>query len=399
MEDRFKDIEALLNGFRPGRQTLKDLFDQKMQELGIAPTAVFKIIGVQSRTMKGILAGSQKVVDITNLAKLANFLQLPKEQVVKLYLEAIEENFPTNNISSEKINFIKENFDLAVLKKAGVIDSISDFEHIEKRINNRLGLKSILEYKKPNIDVAFSSGLFKSENNLTRSFWIKAAMACFKEIGNEHNYDREELIKIFPGIRWHTMNEEHGLVEIIKALYKIGITVIFQPSLQNLKLRGATFSINNKPCIVLTNYVGFYTTLWFALIHELYHVLFDWEEIKANKYHLTDDSNEQLSVREREAEADNFAREYLFPKAKLESIRPYIHDTNYVKRFASNNHIHPSMIYVFNAFDMNNSKTAWGMARKFSPDVNLSIKAIDLPWHEEGTVEEMLQKIKPRTYA
>ncbi|MFB9865653.1 ImmA/IrrE family metallo-endopeptidase [Rufibacter immobilis] len=398
MHGRFKDIDTLLNGIMaPDELTLKELFERKVGELRLAPTAAYNIIGIQSRTIKGILNGSQKVVDITNLTKIANFLQLPREKVVALFLDAVEKNFPTYNISPEKIEFIKSNFDLAVLRKSGLIDNITDFEQIEKRIVARLGLRSIFEYRKPSIDVAFSSGLFKPENDLTRSFWVQSALACFNEIDNPYPYDREELIKVFPKIRRHSMNVERGLLEIIRALYKIGITVIYQPPLQKLQLRGATFSNNNKPCIVLTNYVGFYATLWFALIHELYHVLFDWEEIKANKYHLTDDSNEQLSVREREAEADDFAREYLFSKQKTADVRPYINNSVYVEKFAADNHVHPSLIYVFNAFDApKGNRMVWAIARKNSPEIEECTKALDIPW--ERSVEEVVQSLKPEVY-
>ncbi|NHE56487.1 ImmA/IrrE family metallo-endopeptidase [Cyclobacterium plantarum] len=398
MSDKFKDIDDLLKGIvKPERTTLKQLFENKLREFKISPTAAYKIIDIQSRTIKGILNGSQKKIDITNLIKIANFLQIPKDRVVELYLDAVDENFPTYNISLEKIDFIKKNFDLAVLRKAGLINNITDFEHIEKRIVARLGLKSIYEYKKPSIDVAFSSGLFKPENDNTRAFWIKSALVCFEEIDNPYPYNRHELVKIFPSFRWHTMNVERGLEEIIKALYKIGVTVIFQPPMQKLQLRGATFNYNNKPCIVLTNYLGFYSTLWFALIHELYHVLFDWEEIKLNKYHLTDDSNEQLSVREREDEADHFAREYLLSKEKIIKIRPYLNDLSYVTEFAAENNIHQSFIYVFNAFDLQkNNRNAWAWARKFSPKVENSIKSIGIPW--EKPVEESLKLIKPSIY-
>lgn len=399
MSDKFRDIDALLNGIvQPEKQTLKELFNKKLDELQMPPTAAYKIIGIQSRTVKGILNGTQKVVDITNLIKIANFLQLPKEEVVKLFLESVEENFPTHNISPEKINFIKENFDLAVLKKAGFIQNITDFAHIEARIVLRLGLKSIFEYRKPSVDVAFSSGLFKPENDNTRAFWIRAAQVWFEELDNPYDYDREQLIKVFPKIRWHSMNVEKGLLEVIKILFKVGITVIYQPSLQKLQLRGATFNYYNKPCIVLTNYVGFYATLWFALIHELYHVLFDWEEIKANKYHLTDDSNEQLSVREREAEADKFAREYLFTTEKVKSVRPYLNDESFVEEFSINNHVHSSFLYVFNAFDMKNNRNAWALARKHSPDIDLSIKSIDTHWKDEEPIEEKAKRLKLQVY-
>jgi len=62
-------------------------------------------------------------------------------------------------------------------------------------------------------------------------------------------------------------------------LFNIGITIVFQPSLPKTQIRGATFLINDKPCIVITDFNKNYATIWFALIHELHHVLFDLETI------------------------------------------------------------------------------------------------------------------------
>lgn len=396
--DRYTDIDSLLNGvFKT--PTLKELFEIKINELDITTTAVLELLNIQHRTLYGILDGTQKTVDYTNLIKLANFLQVSKEQVVKLYFEQLEKNFAIEHSTADKIKFIKDNFDLAALKKAGLINSISNFKHIEERLLSRLGLKSIYEYKKPNQDIAFSSGLFKPKNENTRAFWIKAAMTAFEEINNPYQYDREALVKLFPQIRWRSTNVELGLTEVIKLLYKVGVTVIYQPPLQTLQLRGATFSVHNKPCIVLTNYHGFYATLWFALIHELYHVLFDWEEICNNTYHLSDDNNEQLSVLERENEADAFAREYLFSKEKTDAIRRFINDEHYIQDHALENHVHPSIVYVFNAFDVGKmNKAAWAKARKMSPDVNKSIKSIEYPWNELEAVEDFYKQKKYQTY-
>ncbi|QJB29934.1 hypothetical protein HF329_00860 [Chitinophaga oryzae] len=392
------DINEMLSGlFKP--PTLRELFESKLVELKISPTAVLEILEMQHRALNGILDGTQKNIDFTNLIKIASFLQIPKMQVVELYLNSLESNYPTNTLSSEKIAFIKENFDLAVFKKAGFIDSITDFVQIEQKLLSRLGLKSIFEYRKPRYDVAFSSGLFKPKNELTRSFWINASKTVLEELTSPYEYSRQALIEYFPQIRWHSTNVERGLVEVIRSLYRLGITVVYQPPLHTLQLRGATFSVNDKPCIVLTNYVGFYPTLWFALIHELYHVLFDWEDIKVSNYHLTDDEDEQLTVRERENLADNFARQYLFSKEKTEEIKRHLNDSTYIRDVALNNHVHPSFIYVFYAFDVGNKdRMAWARARNQSPDVNEAIKAIDIPWSEGRPVEKVLYKLKTEIY-
>ncbi|GAB3334071.1 hypothetical protein GCM10027299_42080 [Larkinella ripae] len=386
------DIDAYLDRIlQSNTPSLQELFDKKLSELKIAKTTAFNLMGVHTTTMKGVLTGSQKQVDVRNLVKLANFLQLPLEQVVGLYIKAVEKNFPVNSITANEVNFIKDNFDLAVLKKAGLIDNISDFDHIKNRIMARLGIRSIFEYKRPVIDVAFSSVAFKPESNLTRAFWINSALATLSEIKNPNAYDREALIKLFPRISWYSTNVEYGLLEVSKLLFKLGITVIYQPPLQALKINGATFNHNGKPAIILSNHRGFYGTLWIALIHELYHILFDWPEIKENKYHLTDDDNEQLSVKERETEADNFAREYLLPNEKYEAIRRYLNDYEYIKEFGIANHVEPSIIYVFNARDtQSTNRNAWARVNKFSPKLDQCKKPINWHWNDERSIEEAI---------
>jgi HTH-type transcriptional regulator/antitoxin HigA len=393
MSENRPEIDQLLNSaFEDNSKTnvsLSELFDSKLAELKLKRTNVQNLLGIPSRTLKGILDGTQKMVDVTNIKKLADFLQLPEEQVYKLYSDTIQQKLGlASGVTQHKIKFIKENFNLIILKKAGLIDSLTDFDHIEKRIVARLGYKSIYEYQNPNIDVAFSSGVFKPKNLQARMFWLRTAMNLLEEINNPNEFDRDGLIKFIPNIIWHTQNVEKGLTEVIKVLYKLGITVVYQPPLQGLQLRGATLSINDKPCIVLTNYQGFYPTLWFCLLHEIFHVLFDFNDIKKGQYHLTDDENDELSVREREDQADNFAREYFFSRAKLVAIKPLLHNFYAVKRCAAENHIHVSFIYAFAAFDARNDRSYWARAKKFSPPVTEAVLKIGYNWSDQQNVTE-----------
>jgi HTH-type transcriptional regulator / antitoxin HigA len=180
-EDDF-DVDRLLRDlYKPpvfdNKESLNELFERRIQELNVSRTNALDILKIERLTLNGILGGTQKRVDFTNLIKIANFLQIPKEQVIKLYVEVLEINFPEKKaISPDKIAFINENFDLAGLKKAKFLDSITDYEEIENRVIHFFGLKSIFDYKKPPVDVAFSAGLVKPKNEYLRSFWIKAAI-------------------------------------------------------------------------------------------------------------------------------------------------------------------------------------------------------------------------------
>ena len=144
-------VNDLLNQIFKPDLTLRELFKERIDELGVSATrAAEDIIEIQYRTLYGILDGTQKTVDFTNFIRLADFLQISKEHLFNLYTDQLKNNFDlTTKASPEKIKFIKENFDLASLKKAGFIKDISDFEEIESRINLLFGFSSIFEYQPP----------------------------------------------------------------------------------------------------------------------------------------------------------------------------------------------------------------------------------------------------------
>lgn len=397
-KDKFNEIDKLLKGAlgRPQLDlpiTLRERFDKRVEELKITPTTALEILNIEYRALNGILDGTQKRIDFTALSKLARFLGISYSEVIEMYLQSLESKYKDEIGYTDKGKFILKNFDLAALKSVGIIDTINDFDHIEKQIVNLLGLKNLFDYKKDEINAAFSAGKIEPKNSQNRNLWIEYAKVQFEVFSNSYEYNKEALIGYFPNIRWHSTNLEYGLWEVIRALYCLGITVIFQPPLPTLHLRGATFSVRDKPCIILTDYKGYYPTLWFALIHELYHVLFDWEEIQLNKYHLSDEENDLYTVKKNETDADNFSRQYLFPDNKMQQVRFNLSDDFFINEFAKQNHIDPSIIYIFNAFDKGKEDLkAWPRAVKKMPDIR---KALDhliyFKWEDRKPAQQVAE--------
>lgn len=399
------DVDNLLDGLFENNDlldnSLKGLFDRRLSQLGISQTTSLKILKIESRTLKGVLDGSLKMVDFTALIKLSSFLQIPQKKVISLFLTELEKNFPESfPYPSNKIEFINKNFDLASLKKAGIINSITDYYEIDAKISSFLGVKNVFEYQPSISNVAFSLGAIKPKNNLNRSMWLKRAKDIIHELDNPYHYDRDRLIDYFGEIRWHSTNVELGLTNVVQALYSMGITVIFQTSLPTIHLRGATVAINNKPAIILTDYRGYYPTLWFTLIHELFHVLFDWEDIKKNKEHISEENIEVLSDLERENEANEFACDYLFPKEKVRISGAFINDPELVNEYAKNNHVHPSFVYLFHAKESNiKDGFAWNLVHKYNPDITPILKTFD-NWIEENpkNISEVVTHLKTNIY-
>ncbi len=369
--NKFKDIDDILNRISindnsvSNKLSLRERFDNRVTELGITPTYVLGILKINYRALEGILDGTQKRIDFVTLTKLAQFLGVTNNEIVELYVECLESNNNDDIDTTNKRTFITNNFDLPVLKSMGVINSITDFQHIEDRLKAMFEINSITDYNIEKVEAAFSSGAIKPKNVSTRNYFINKSKLIFNKINNPFNYDKQALIEYFPKIRWHSTDIENGLINVFKSLYKLGVTVIFQPFTPSIHLRGATFSVSEKPCIVLTNYRGFYPTLWFALIHELFHVLFDWDEILNNEYHLSDEENDLFVLKQKEDEANDFAREFLFPKSKMDLLVDKIDSKLFVKEFALDNHVHPSIVYAKYVYDNSTAtNNLWGKFQK-----------------------------------
>jgi len=398
--DKYKEIDALLRGLFH-EVTLRELFDKRLHELKTNQTSIQKLLKIERRSINGVLDGTQRRADVKVYNKLASFLNISPEQVIQMHLAQVERNFVVASTPLNKKKFIRENFDATVLKKAGFIKDASNYIEIDNKIVSFFGFDQLFEYEKRSFNAFFSAGAITPSVriNTTRDFWLTAAKSLSAKLDNPYPYNRQKLIEYFPQIRWHSTNVGFGLVNVIKALYRLGITVLYQPPFSSLHLRGVTFPVNNKPTIVLTDHKGFYPTLWHCLIHELYHVLFDWEEIKNDGYLISEDSDESLTLEEREVDADDFARDYLFSAEKLEEIKPYMRDSGYISEVAKNNNVHPSFIYVYYAHDNAAlDRKAWARARVQNPDVKKAVHRLENDWNNVLPIEEFAKKLKLEIY-
>ncbi len=380
------------------------MFDKRVHDLGLSERDVRRMLKIEYRTINGIVDGTQRRGDISSFKKLAAFLNIPLNEFLEIHSSLIETKNSDKSSIANKKKFIKDNFDLAVLRKAGFINNITDLEEIEKKIINYLGLSSIFEYKKRSFNTAFSSPQIVEEKFIksapTRDFWLTSAKTLAIKIDNPYSYDRKMLIDFFPQIKWFSTNEELGLVNVIKSLFRNGITVIFQPRLSLLYLRGATLSVNSKPVIVLTDYKGFYPTLWHALVHELYHVLFDWTNIASNQaFHVTNDNEEIVTMVEDGIEADDFARKFFFSKEKSKEVSPFIYNDQYIKKVAKDNNVHSSIIHVYHAFDNGPvDRMAWARAKRYMPDAKKCVYRVANYWDNAKPLDEIAQRLKSEIY-
>lgn len=393
------EFYKLLNPADPwtgDEQSLKALFETKLLQYGLTMNQAEKLLSMQKRTLEGILDKSAKRIDVVSLLKLGQFLGLNTDALFKLYLKEASHDIIGELEDAKRKSFIVSNFDTKNLYRSGFIKSKTDFDEIEKRIVSYFGINSIYEYGTKSYIPAFSRTK-RSANILMKEFWVRSAYSHFEKINNPNAFDREALVNLIPKIRPYTMNVESGLKIVSQALYNAGVTVIYQPHLPTTQVRGATFVINGKPCIVLTDLNKRYASIWFALMHELYHVLYDMEEIEKQVFHLTGEPDLFLL---QEDQANDFSREYLFGKDKVKYIKPYIDSPVVVKEFARKSQVDPSLVYAYFCYDMEakGKGNFWARYNSYQPDVKKALRELNVNTFDKESIDETIKYLNDHVF-
>ncbi|MEP6673938.1 MAG: hypothetical protein ABJA78_02240 [Ferruginibacter sp.] len=374
-------------------KSLFETIDEKQKALEISNLQLANILSIPKSTfdriIKNIEDNNLHDVDFYLVLKLGQFLGVGIEEMSQIYVASLKPEKIKELESARKANYILSTFDLKSLKKIGFIENISDFESIEERIKSFFCLNTIFEYSNEVGGVLFSRTKNLS-NDKMRELWVRSAMFQFQKRENPNDFEVEKLLAIIPKIRPYTRYEEKGFLSVLQALYNVGVTVIVQTYLSKTQVRGGTFAINNKPCIVITDFNKNYPTLWFALLHELYHVIYDFTELKKLTYHLTGEEQSELYLF-REDLADYFAREMLFPKENLAYIKHLIKMPTMVNDYAEKLKVHPSIIYSFYCYEENEKGKNYYAS--FNHYFGKSDKAIQVvrthPWDKETIYHEI----------
>ena len=346
------------------KPTLRQHYERKLEELSISDRiAAREVMGIEHKALHQILDGTAKFPDALKMLKLASFLEINADEVMTLFIQNASREEVAKLDDVRRATYIVKEFDLAQLKKEKVINSITDFVAIEKRLCTFLGLDSIEDYTR-DLAYALYSRTKRASSNKMLDFWTKSAYQYFVEVANPNEYDRDALKELVPKIRPYIRDVENGLYTVARALYNVGVTVIYQPYLPNTQVRGATFQVQGRPCIALSGYRKSYATVWFALMHELNHVLFDLDSIAT--YHLTGEPDLMLI---NEDQANDFARDYLFSNERMDFVRPFIHDHAIVVRCAEEAQVHPAIIYGQFQREMDlKGENYWGAFKTHMPN-------------------------------
>jgi Zn-dependent peptidase ImmA (M78 family) len=370
---------------------IREVFEKKLVEYNLSKTKAFKLLNIDKDVFEEIISGTAKQPNFINIVKISEFLNIDINDFINLVLK----NQSKENISSienaRKATFLVKNFDIKALTKLGFFSNSDDTEVLVEKVLSFFGFSSIKDYEEQ-LDEPLYSRVKRNFSDKMKDFWIKSAYQSFKIIDNPNEYNRERLKDLIVKIKPYSQDLQNGLFTVCRALYNLGITVIFQNYLSTTQVKGATFIINGKPCIVLTDFNKKYATLWFTLMHELHHVLFDYDLIETNSFHLTGD-NDLFLIGEK---ADSFARDIFLSEEKFHYIKKYINNPYLVSKFAKENEIHESIVYSFFTWyqDKIYKKSYHGAFREFYPDYSESLKKLNPITWDNNNLKEASEKIK-----
>lgn len=388
------EIDKLLNSaFEVNSIDLRLLFTKKLEEYDIAKSKALILLGIDKDVFEDIISGTAKQPNLIHVVKLVEFLGISLQQAVAAIMK---EQSPETISSLEKSRnavFLLKHFDIKKLTSLGFIDKNADVNDITTRLLQFFGYKSILDFEVSQEAPLYSRTKVMFTDKMMK-FWVDSAYRVFKDIANPHEYNREVLKDIIVKAKPYSQDVNNGLLTVCKALYHCGVSVIAQELLPTTQVRGGTFVINDKPCIILTDYRKSYPTVWTTLMHELHHVLYDLEVIEKTKFHLTDEGRPDLFLIE--DKANEFAMNYFCDVDKYNFIKHHIHNKYQVNRFAKQLQVHPSMIYNAYQFYQHklHSKNYWAAFKEDIPKNTSALEKLNpVSWKEES-IKQIAEKLK-----
>lgn len=326
--------------------SLKNLLSDFIEETGIPLSAVADEIEVHKDTLSKFQEGKAEL-KFMQAVRLMKVLGLTDEQMVAAYCQDVSDAEGPSLSQLEQIAYVRENFSIPVLKQIGIIKQRSKMDEYAAQICAFFGFSSIYEYDDTSLlPTLFSKSrrrvLEEKEEKMTK-FWLKCAISSFVKIGNPHEFDRNLLIQLVRRVAEFTADEINGYYRFVLVLYQIGITVLTQPYISGTKAHGGTIIIDNKPCIIITDMGKRFHKLWISILHELYHVINDYDMLESIDYHFSTPDTPDLLMNEQKA--DQFALDILINPTIQQNLSKVINFPYKVKELSQKLGVSPSIVY------------------------------------------------------
>ncbi|REB04765.1 addiction module antidote protein, HigA family [Sporosarcina sp. BI001-red] len=294
------------------------IIKEYLEELGMSQKECAKRLGVSEKHISNLLNGKSRLTEEVAI-KLENIVHdipasywLNYESKYREHLKR-EEMYSKNYSVEQLINFSKR-------FKFNTIFNGLDWD-LAKQANEMLKLLRISQFEQfdevySNLNVDFMEDGGETE---AIAIWLSLASEEV-EIQNKDlsniSYSKEKLTESLGKFKLLSLNNdyENSLRSARKLLNRFGIYLVFYNALENSKVRGALTTYKNNPAIYLTGRFKTHDHVWFALMHEIGHLIKHYipnEPIVTleNELKLKPDNDTK------EEEANEFARDFFINKS------------------------------------------------------------------------------------
>lgn len=222
---------------------------------------------------------------------------------------------------------------LPTLQEHKLIGSYDDHEGIARLYNHRLKNSGQLFRKNRSADEQLVL-IWQSKVILeaTQQFIIKG-LQPFKGVSET---SLRELAKLSVDV--------NSILALPSILAKLGVYLIYQPSLQGMKLDGSVAVLaSGNPVIALSFRFSRVDHFWFTLMHELAHVCLHYDKLENPILDSLDDSESQAE--DIEIQANRLSKYSLVDKVSWRNCKPkYTKDEGDVRQYAQQLGIHPAIV-------------------------------------------------------
>lgn len=327
----YKEIIA----FHPGYY-VKDVID----DLEMSQCEFAKRLEITDKTLSKLLSGE---------APMSNEIAKKMSQMlgtsIEVWLE-LQKKYEDKCCQIEQLKELEretkclDDIDYSYFSKLNVVTTTKDKKEKVQNLRKYLQVASLCTLGKPDLLAACKTSVPEVEvkHVINANAWIQTGINFAKNMVCEP-FDEKKLKHFLMEIRQMTMQDPKVFYpRLKKMLAECGVALVALPYLRNSGVNGAVKWLNNDKVLLLINDRKKAADLfWFALFHELKHILQNRKKTvyisyeKKSDYRLTLGADDEES----EKEANIFAADFLVPpKSYQKFISARDFSENNIKKFA-----------------------------------------------------------------
>lgn len=331
--------------FHPGYY-VKDLIDDQ----GITQEELAKRLQMTPKYVSDLVNGRINLTD-----DMALRLSIVFGTTVSMWLN-LNQKFIEKKLEIERRKRIDEecelvrDMDYKFWVELGLVKSVRAASDKVQELQRYLKVSSLKVLKQRDFLVQYKTSVSEvtDKNIINANAWVQTAI----NIGSQKNveiFDRKKLLEAIPKIRNMTVQDPGGFYPKLDTLLaSCGVALVLLPNLKNCGVNGAVKWLGKDKVVLALNDRRKYADIfWFALFHELGHVLQQRIKVLLVSEKVKGDVKVDDLIERLESEANLFAQNTLIPesvyKAFLGTCKERI-TADQVKDFASDIKILPGIV-------------------------------------------------------